>query len=93
MDIIYDTDGDILINSTGLVFSDGDAQNLERLLMLSQGDLKLSPLTGCNITRLINGRIDSQEVIRDIKVQLEADNWKNEKVVITKQNIQVDAVR
>ena len=93
LDILIDTDGDILINATGLVFGDGDAQALERLLKLNTGELKATPLVGTNLIRLANKRGSVQEVKQDIKVQLINDGWINETITITGQNLSVDATR
>jgi hypothetical protein len=92
-DILTDIDGDVLLNNNDLAAGDGDAQNLERLLMLNTGELKHAPLLGCNMIRLTNGRINPQVVIRDIELNLKADAWKNVNVDIKGGDIKVDAIR
>lgn len=92
-DLLNDENGDILMRNGDGVRGDGDAQSLERLLKISPGTLKHSPLTGCAVIRLTNSRITIQEVERDIRIQLKADGWKNETISVNKQDIYINAKR
>ena len=91
-DILIDTDGDVII-ALDLKMGNGDKQNLETLLMATVGSVAYKPLMGCDVIRLTNARINSQLVARDIKVQLIADNWTNEKINFDGENLTVDATR
>lgn len=84
---------DIDIDSNGLKIDADEKVLLDKLLMLNKGDLKYNVLTGCGIVRIVNGRINKQLVEKDIRIQLEADGWKNETIEISGETIYVDAVR
>lgn len=95
-DFLLDTDGDLFQKNGDLVFDEADGQNIESLLLLNQGDLKYSPITGVGLFKITNARIGSTQVVEgNIKQQLAADNWQDEVVKFDLEtgNISVDAVR
>jgi hypothetical protein len=93
-DLITDpNDRDLMLVDGDLVFDEANAQNIEALVMLSQGDLKYSPLTGCNAIRLVNGKLSPIVVTKTITLQLRADGFVNENVSLNGANIYVTAER
>lgn len=92
-DILTDETGDIIIANGDLNFGNNDAQHIEDICMLSSGELKYAPRLGAGLVRLTNGRINPQAVVRDVELNLRADNWKQTKVKVIGSDIQVDAVR
>lgn len=91
-DILTNAEGDVII-ANDLVMGDGDKQNLERMLQLTTGSLRFAPLVGPNAFRLLNSKVTTQDVVRDIKLNLEVDNWSDIEIRIEGKNIDVDAVR
>lgn len=95
-DIMLGSDGDLLQKDGDIVFDESDGQNIEALLLLNQGDLKYSAVTGVGIMRITNSRLANRQVVEgNIKQQLNADNWKDESIKFDPAtgNISVDAVR
>lgn len=90
-DIQLDADGDVLITNTGIQHTDEAEEQLLATLMFAQkGTVRFSPLTGVGIRRSVNADI-GQAVISTIYQQLELDNWTDEEVSATGQNIYVIA--
>lgn len=92
-DILLDSDGDLLLIDGDIVFDEANSQNIESLMMLNQGELKNSPLTGVGIIRVTNARINRQLIIRDIRMQLDVDGWKDTEVQFDGENINVSGLR
>ncbi len=92
-DILLGDDGDLLLADGDLVLDECDAQNISSLMMISPGELKYSPLTGIGIAKITNARINKQMVVRDIRMQFDADGWKNTEVQFDGENINVSGSR
>ncbi|NNV54521.1 hypothetical protein [Limnovirga soli] len=91
-DFLLDEAGDLLIENGDFVFGESDMQHIQLILALEPGELKESPLTGVGIKKQINGSFDGA-VRREIKLQLEADGYSTTNLVITPENITIDATR
>jgi hypothetical protein len=81
--------GDLAVRDGAMAIGPIDAQNVEILFALSQGELKISPLTGIGIARSRNGAVD-RFVERDIRVQLEADGFKLKRLTVGEDGITVE---
>lgn len=92
-DFILDEDFDIVLDDGDLMFDHANQQNIESLCLISKGELKYSPLTGVGIRRLINARAGEREAVKEIKLQLRADNWKNESVGFQNEELVITADR
>jgi hypothetical protein len=92
-DILLDTDRDLLLKNGDIVFDEADAQNIETLVILNQGDLKDNPLVGCNSYKLINGRVDPAAVKRVISLQLTGDGYQDQEISFNGSDLYVTATR
>jgi hypothetical protein len=81
--------GDLAIAGGALVIGEADAQRVEMIVALTQGDLKSSPLTGVGIGRS-RGGATGRFVERDIRVQLEADGFKISRLTVGEQGITIE---
>lgn len=79
---------DLEIKNGDFVIADSDEQHIELLLLSFQGEWKNSPLSGCNIRTVKNGKINRM-LDRHIRVQLEADGFDLEEMNISPMGIQI----
>ena len=86
---------DLLLNDFDLEFENGDLvignskdQSVQMLLLSAQGEWKEHPEAGADIKRAKNGVID-QFLERNIRVQLEADNFNLDKLTISENGFQI----
>ena len=86
---------DLLLNDFDLEFENGDLvignsknQSIEMLMLSAQGEWKEYPEAGADIRRSQNGVID-QFLERNIRVQLEADNFNLDKLTIDENGFQI----
>ena len=86
---------DLLLNDFDLEFENGDLvignskdQSVQMLLLSAQGEWKEHPEAGADIRRAQNGVID-QFLERNIRVQLEADNFNLDKLTIDENGFQI----
>lgn len=80
------TNYEVQIENGDFVVADSQNQSIELLLSSAQGEWKESPLTGANLHKAQNGKID-RDLYRHINVQLKADGFKPTKLQITENGI------
>lgn len=88
IDLLLTQDYDFQIKNGDFVVGDNQEQCVELLLMSKQGEFKVNPEAGCNLLSAKNGTI-GKLLDREIRVQLEADNFKLENLKITENGIDV----
>jgi len=62
---------------------ESDEQHVELLVLLQKGELKEFPFVGFGIETKLNGVINKQKFIRDLKVELESDGYSNPSIIVT----------
>lgn len=96
-DIQLDADGDLLFKDGDFVLGFSLDQEIEDVMVSAPGWYKLSPITGVNIRRWIDGPLTLQvrnDVQRAIRVQLEYDGMKVNKADIESwEQVIIDAQR
>lgn len=92
-DITVDSSGEPLIANGDFVVGDSEAQHLEHLLKAFPGNYRAYPLVGIGAPAWQNARVGLGRIEGDIKLQLKADNWVNEEVVLNGTNISIQAER
>lgn len=86
-------DNDLVIKNGDFVISNSDQQHVEDLIKSYTGHYKEFPLIGVGVDRFINSSGKDQEIKRLIKLQLEADGYKVNKIVKINDEYYIDAVR
>ena len=87
-DFLLTEDRSLRIENGDFVIGNSDSQAVELLLISKQGEWKQNPEAGCNIGAAINGVID-RFLERNVRVQLESDNFKIDKLAITETGIEL----
>jgi hypothetical protein len=90
-DLILDENYDVQFDASGnLLTGNSDGQHIELLLATATGEWKENPQVGVGIHKEKLSSIDGT-LKRTIYVQLEADKYNVNDVVITETNISIDA--
>ena len=92
-DILLNQNDDLIIKNGDFLIGNSEAQNLDHLCRANIGSLKHDPLTGIGIINLAKTRIDEPKFYTNTKVQLKADGWINESIIIDQQEIEINAIR
>ncbi len=75
--------GDIGIKDGDLVVGDSDGQNIEFIISAKPGQFYQFPTLGVGITDQINSSISKQELRIKIKNNLEADNYRVNRIDVS----------
>ena len=85
-DLVLDENYDLVIENGDFKISDSQSQSVELLLLSKPGEWKQHPEAGCDIVKAKNGVID-RFLDREIRLQLEADGFRIEKMKLTETGI------
>lgn len=88
-DILLDDNDDLKFFNGDFTIGNSLTQEVGILLRLNQGDLKSDPILGPNLIRMINGKLDAEEIKRSIKINLARDGKDYDEI---KQYIQIKGV-
>lgn len=87
-DILLNSDYDLNFENEDLAIGNSKNQSIEMILLSAQGEWKEHPEAGADVKRAINGVID-QLLDRNIRVQLEADNFNLDELIINENGFQI----
>ena len=88
-DIMLDENNDLRIVNGDFLIGESTNQNVELLFKTSPGEWKEHIETGIAIQRSNNGNLD-RFLDRTIRVQMEADGYNIEKLVINELGVSID---
>lgn len=88
-DILLDENNDLKIINGDFLIGESTNQNVELLFKTSPGEWKEHIETGIAIQRSNNGNLD-RFLDRTIRVQMEADGYNIEKLVINELGVSID---
>ncbi|WP_134345773.1 hypothetical protein [Flavobacterium psychrophilum] len=88
-DILLDENNDLKIINGDFLIGESTNQNVELLFTTSPGEWKEHIETGIAIQRSNNGNLD-RFLDRTIRVQMEADGYHIEKLVINELGVSID---
>lgn len=74
-DIATGLDGDLLWNGGDIQWSNSSYKNMVDLLDAAPNEYKQYPFLGLNAKKYRNAPIVIQDVQRDLRLQLQLDNW------------------
>lgn len=86
IDLILDSDGDLLIQNGDFVIGNSDQQHNYDIIASNTGDWKETPLVGFNPMIYINSRVTSSVLNQNARIQLQADGCTNIRV-----DLEIDA--
>lgn len=86
-DILIDTDGDDLIKNGDFAVGDGTIDDCFVIFKLNTGALKSDPVLAPNLIRLINSNSGSAEIKQSLRIHLERDNKKYNKLEVNNGKI------
>lgn len=96
-DFLLDEAYDLQIVAGDFAAGESDDDHVSLLLLLNQGELKQSPLTGIGLLRYQSGPMDQErraQLSREATIQLERDGYKITTLSISPQaELTVDALR
>lgn len=93
-DVLVDDNDDLMITGGDMVISNGEAQNLNHLLLPPPGTYKDAELAGAGLINLTNSRlVDPIQAEGIIKQHLKDDKWINETIEVSGGDFYVDAER
>lgn len=72
-DILLDIDDDLNLQNGDLAIGNSFDQEVGILIRLNQGELKSDPILGPNVIRMINSRLDANEIRKVMKLNLGRD--------------------
>ena len=87
-DILLNSDYDLNFENGDLAIGNSKNQSIEMILLSAQGEWKEHPEAGADVKRAINGVI-GQLLDRNIRVQLEADNFNLDELIINENGFQI----
>lgn len=88
-DILLNEGMDLQFNNGDFLIGESTNQNVELLFVSTPGDWKQYLETGIAIKKSVNGNID-RFLDRTIRIQLEADGYNIEKLIISETGITID---
>lgn len=96
--ILVDDTCDLIIENGDLKIGESDQQHVQFIFKARYGQFRQFPLVGVGIESYIKGSINAQALKREIKVQLEADNYRVNEISVGLDSsgeleISVDAFR
>ena len=82
---------DINLQKTGtqegdFVITECEQQNIEAILQSNFNSFKEFPTFGAGLLKYLNGSFDVNDLVRNIKVQLQSDNLSSVELVVNKTN-------
>jgi len=77
LDLLCDSDGDLLIQNGDFVIGSSDQRHNYDIMSSNTGDWKEYPLVGYNPLSYINSRATSTVLNQNAKIQLQADGCSN----------------
>lgn len=83
-DILRDESGDLVCVNGDFYIGQSDQQHIEDILGFQQGEVKEFPLIGFGTINYINRIISEDEFKRDLKLQLNYDDYTNAKINTSK---------
>ncbi|QTV06061.1 hypothetical protein [Faecalibacter bovis] len=86
-DIIRDQEQDVKIERGDFVIDESDQQHIEDIFIAQKGEFKEFPLVGFGAINYIKSQTTDDEFKRDLKIQLEYDNYINS-TIDTSEGIQ-----
>ncbi|MPM68722.1 hypothetical protein SDC9_115656 [bioreactor metagenome] len=87
-DIALDSAGDLQIVNGDFVIAESDEQHIAHLIQSAKGEWKEFPLCGAELTKQLKGPLGG-EFRREVRLQLEADGYKIEDLVISGSDINI----
>lgn len=81
-DILLDDNHDLVEDGNEWVEGDSDQHDIDLLILLQKGELKQFPFVGFGIERRLKAVADKQKFIRELKVELENDGFKNPVITV-----------
>ena len=80
-DILLDSNNDLQLYNGDFVIDNSDQQHVEHIVHAQKGEYKNSPITGFGVVNYLKktNRVKS-DFKRDLKIQLENDNYQNPKI-------------
>jgi|SRR5690242_12705585 len=91
-DLQLDENGDLLIEDGDWVIGDSDMQHIEDILDAYPGEYRNAPLLGVYLQNAVNGPMDGT-IRKNIRLNLQSDNYNVKTVEITSENLNIDAER
>jgi hypothetical protein len=82
-DILYDDDFDVIDEGEEWAEGESDQANAELLLLINKGELREFPFCGFGIEKRLKQVADRKIFVRDLKVELERDGYKNPTITAT----------
>jgi len=74
-DIAIDSDGDLLWKDGDIQWVDSSFINMKDLLDAAPNEYKQYPFIGLDVKKYRNAPVVIQDVQRDLRLQLQLDNW------------------
>lgn len=91
-DILVNKEGDLEIQNGDFVTGDPQQQDIQHILLAEKGQFRQFPTLGVGVRKRLNGPFSVEELRRDVRINLESDGFKVNKVDTDEDgNIQVDA--
>lgn len=79
-DILLNKDSDLKIENGDFVIGSSDKQNVKLIVESFKGEFKEFPLVGFGVINYIKTNTSEMRFKRDLKIQLENDNYLNPKI-------------
>lgn len=90
VDLLLDSDFDLLIQDGDLVAGDATRQHQALLLLTEKGENREFPTRGVGLQSWMNDDVSFQDVKREIKREFERDGMKVEQVSASGSGLQVE---
>ncbi|MFK7059569.1 hypothetical protein V3Q90_05460 [Flavobacterium oreochromis] len=89
-DFELDQDGDLLFVNGDFSLAPSDQQHVEHILEAVKGEYKQYPTVGFGVVNYLKTNVSEAEFKRDLKIQLEQDNYKNCRIDLTNGQLKID---
>ncbi|OWP83878.1 hypothetical protein BWK59_08150 [Flavobacterium davisii] len=89
-DFELDQDGDLSFINGDFSLAPSDQIHVEHILEAVKGEYKQHPTLGFGIVNYLKTNVSEVEFKRDLKIQLEHDNYKKCKINLTNGQLKID---
>lgn len=83
-DLLLDSFGDLVIEEGDFLIEPSDIQHVRHIVEAQKGEYKESPFMGFGVENYLKTNTNLLAFKRDLKIQLEYDNYKNAEIDLSK---------
>lgn len=92
-DILLDLSNEIIIRGGDFLLGDSDDQHVSHIGEAEKGNYAQSPTLGVGIKRYLNSPLNSDNLSRDYRLELEKDGYRINSIKVSGSGLSIDYTR